>query len=81
MRPGWLIWKRIVKRAQIKDLRFHDLKREALSRWAHRLGGDVFALSLVSGHRTLSMAQRYVHPVNSGLIAASPITSLDRQRA
>jgi hypothetical protein len=36
---------------------------------------------LVSGHRTLSMAQRYVHPVISELIAASQITSLDRQRA
>ena len=68
-----LSWKRIIKRAQIEDLRFHDLRHEALSRWAHRLGGDVFKLSLVSGHRTLSMAQRYVHPVISELIAASQI--------
>jgi integrase len=62
-----------LKRAAIDGLRFHDLRHEALSRWAHRLGGDVFKLSLVSGHRTLSMAQRYVHPVLSELMAASVV--------
>lgn len=62
-------WEHVLKRAGIEDLRFHDLRHEALSRWAHRLKGDVFKLSLVSGHRTLQMAQRYVHPVQSELIA------------
>jgi integrase len=66
-------WPHILKRAAIDGLRFHDLRHEALSRWAHRLGGDVFKLSLVSGHRTLSMAQRYVHPVLSELMAASVV--------
>jgi hypothetical protein len=36
----------------------------------HRLGGDVFKLSLVSGHKTLQIARRYVHPVESELLAA-----------
>jgi integrase len=62
-------WEHVLKRAGIKDLRFHDLRHEALSRWAHRLNGDVFKLSLVSGHRTLQMAQRYVHPVQSEILA------------
>lgn len=62
-------WRHIVKRAQLEDFRFHDLRHEALSRWAHRLGGDVFKLSLVSGHKTLQMARRYVHPVESELLA------------
>ena len=62
-------WEHVLKRAEIADLRFHDLRHEALSRWAHRLNGDVFKLSLVSGHRTLQMAQRYVHPVQSELLA------------
>ena len=35
-------WGHAVKRAGIHDLRLHDLRHEALSRWAHRLGGDVF---------------------------------------
>jgi integrase len=62
-------WEHVLKRARIEDLRFHDLRHEALSRWAHRLNGDVFKLSLVSGHRTLQMAQRYVHPVQSEILA------------
>jgi len=62
-------WEHVLRRACISNLRFHDLRHEALSRWAHRLNGDVFKLSLVSGHRTLQMAQRYVHPVQSELLA------------
>lgn len=61
-------WGHAVKRAGLRDLRWHDLRHESLSRWAHRLGGDVFKLSLVSGHRTLQMAQRYVHPVQAELL-------------
>lgn len=63
-------WKWVVKHAGLEDFRFHDLRHEALSRWAHRLGGDVFKLSLVSGHKTLQMARRYVHPVESELLAS-----------
>jgi integrase len=62
-------WSHAIKRARIGDLRIHDLRHEALSRWAHRLGGDVFKLAIVSGHKTLQMAQRYVHPVQSELLA------------
>lgn len=62
-------WSHAINRAQIADLRIHDLRHEALSRWAHRLGGDVFKLAIVSGHKTLQMAQRYVHPVQSELLA------------
>jgi integrase len=65
-----LAWVHVVRRAGIENLRFHDLRHEALSRWAHRLGGDVFKLSLVSGHKTLQMARRYVHPVESELLAS-----------
>lgn len=61
-------WEHILKRAGIENLRFHDLRHEALSRWAHKLKGDVFKLSMVSGHRTLQMAQRYVHPVMSEML-------------
>jgi len=67
-------WEHILKRAGINNLRFHDLRHEALSRWAHKLKGDVFKLSLISGHRTLQMAQRYVHPVMSELLHQATAT-------
>jgi len=66
-------WGHAVKRAGIDDLRLHDLRHEALSRWAHRLGGDVFKLAMISGHRTLQMAQRYVHPVRAEMLATEAL--------
>jgi integrase len=42
------------------DLRFHDLRHEALSRLSDA-GLNVIELSHISGHRTLSMLKRYVH--------------------
>jgi integrase len=67
-------WGHAVKRARIDDLRLHDLRHEALSRWAHRLGGDVFKLAMISGHRTLQMAQRYVHPVRAEMLATETLS-------
>ena len=62
-------WKRAIKRSGLKGLRFHDLRGEALSRWANRLSGDVFKLSLISGHRSLAIASRYVRPSLSEMLA------------
>jgi integrase len=42
------------------DLRFHDLRHEALSRLSDT-GLNVIELSHISGHRTLAMLKRYVH--------------------
>jgi integrase len=63
-------WGHALRRASIKDLRWHDLRHEALSRWAHRLNGDVFKIASISGHRTLQMAQRYTHPSKAELISS-----------
>ena len=63
-------WKRMVKRLELKNLRLHDLRHEALSRWAERLNGDPYKLCLISGHRTLQMTHRYVNPVQSELLSA-----------
>lgn len=49
------------KDAGITDLRFHDLRHEATSRLAQKLGGDVIALSAITGHKTLGMLKRYTH--------------------
>ena len=61
-------WKRAVSRAGLMGLRFHDLRHEGLSRWAHKLNGDVFKLAMVSGHRSLEMARRYVAPTLAELL-------------
>lgn len=48
-------------RAGIKNLTFHDLRHEALSRLAERGDFSVLELSAISGHKTLQMLKRYTH--------------------
>jgi integrase len=54
-------WGHAVKRAGIENLRFHDLRHEALSRLAERGNLSVLELAAVSGHKTLQMLKRYTH--------------------
>ncbi len=49
------------------DLRFHDLRHEALSRLSD-LGLNVIELSHISGHRTLGMLKRYTHPSHVAIL-------------
>jgi integrase len=49
------------------DLRFHDLRHEALSRLSD-LGLNVIELSHISGHRTLGMLKRYTHPSHEAIL-------------
>jgi integrase len=49
------------------DLRFHDLRHEALSRLSD-LGLNVIELSCISGHKTLGMLKRYTHPSHEAII-------------
>jgi integrase len=51
---------KVVGMNPFEDLRFHDLRHEALSRLSDA-GLNVIELSHVSGHRTLGMLKRYVH--------------------
>ena len=67
-----LAWTRSLKKAGIYDLHFHDLRHEALSRWAERLNGNIFKLCQISGHKTLTMAMRYVHPLLDETYYGSP---------
>lgn len=55
-----LAWERTKRRAGIVGLRFHDLRHEAISRFAE-LGLNVPELALISGHRDYRMLQRYTH--------------------
>jgi integrase len=55
-------WQRLVRRAQVKDLRFHDLRHEAISAFFER-GLSVPEVALISGHRDARMLFRYTHPI------------------
>jgi len=49
------------KQAGIENIRFHDLRRTAITKLAERLP-NLVELSAVSGHKSLAMLKRYYHP-------------------
>ncbi|MCA0929753.1 site-specific integrase [Ruegeria profundi] len=59
---------RLRKRAGVDDIRFHDLRHEAVSRLVER-GLSLIEVQQISGHRTLHMLQRYVHLQAADIVA------------
>lgn len=55
-----LAWNRVRERAGMSDLRFHDLRHEAISRFAEK-GLTMAELAVISGHRDPRMLMRYTH--------------------
>jgi integrase len=55
-----LAFPRACKRAEIEDLRFHDLRHEATSRLFEK-GFNPMEVSTITGHKTLQMLKRYTH--------------------
>jgi integrase len=55
-----LAWDRLRKRAGLRDLRFHDLRHEAVSRF-FEMGLTIPEVALISGHRDTRMLMRYTH--------------------
>lgn len=51
---------RACERAGVPDLRFHDLRHEAVSR-LFELGLNPMEVASISGHKTLQMLKRYTH--------------------
>lgn len=60
-------FKRARDRANLPDLRIHDLRHTAITRLAEKLP-NLIELSAVSGHKNLAMLKRYYHP-NPELLA------------
>ncbi len=50
------------------DIRFHDLRHEALSRLSDA-GLNVIELAHISGHKTLAMLARYTHPSHQAIFS------------
>ena len=55
-----LAWDRYKKHHNIENLRFHDLRHEAISQMFEK-GLTVAEVSMISGHRTVSQLFRYAH--------------------
>jgi integrase len=53
-----LAWERVRQKAGVKDLRFHDLRHEAISRF-FEIGLSVPEVALISGHKDARMLFRY----------------------
>lgn len=53
-------WERLRDRAGLSDLRFHDLRHEAISRFCE-LGLSIPEVATISGHRDPRMLLRYSH--------------------
>jgi len=50
-----------IKRDQgLSDVRFHDLRREAVSRFVEAAFSDQ-EISAISGHKSMQMLKRYTH--------------------
>jgi len=62
-----LSWYRMIKRAGIVDLHFHDLRHEAISRFFEK-GLSIPEVSLISGHKDVRQLMRYTHLKISNLI-------------
>lgn len=54
-------FKRITKRAQCDDLRFHDLRHEATARFFERTKLQTMEIALITGHTELKTLQRYAN--------------------
>ena len=55
-----LAWNRLKNKGGIKDLHFHDLRHEAISRFFEK-GLSIPEVALISGHKDVRMVFRYTH--------------------
>jgi len=49
------------RKAGVKDVRFHDLRHEATSRFFENTDLDIMEISAITGHKSLQMLSRYTH--------------------
>jgi integrase len=48
----------LLRRAKIKEFRFHDL-RHTFASWYMMIGGDLYELAKILGHSNIKMTERY----------------------
>ncbi|MGH1429372.1 MAG: tyrosine-type recombinase/integrase [Arenicella sp.] len=62
------LWNQALERAQINDLRFHDLRHEATSRFVEAGLSDQ-QVSSITGHKSMQMLRRYTHLRTEDLVS------------
>lgn len=55
------LFRQAIKKANIENLRFHDLRHEATSRLFENTDLDVMEIRAITGHKNLQMLARYSH--------------------
>ena len=55
-----MAWKKIIRMTGIQNLRFHDLRHEAVSQLVEASLSDR-EVSAISGHKSMQMLRRYIH--------------------
>ena len=53
-------WQRLIKRAGLQGLRFHDLRHEAISRFFEK-GLNPMEVAAISGHKSMQVLKQYTH--------------------
>ncbi len=61
------IWRTLVKKLELPDFRFHDLRHEAVSRLVEAGLSDQ-EVSAISGHKSMQMLKRYTHLRSEDLV-------------
>lgn len=69
-------WPRALKRAEITEFRFHDLRHSCASYLAMN-GATLLEIAEVLGHKTLEVVKRYAHLAESH--TASVVESMNRK--
>lgn len=55
-----MVWKKSLRRLNIRDLRWHDLRHEAASRLFEK-GLHPIEVAAITGHKSMNMLRRYTH--------------------
>ena len=61
------VWSQALKRAEIENLKFHDLRHEATSRFVEAGLSDQQVAS-ITGHKSMQMLRRYTHLRSEDLV-------------
>jgi integrase len=74
----------LLKRAKIRNFRFHDL-RHTFASWYMMCGGDLYELSKLLGHSNISMTERYAklaekHIMKTGSVSREIWSKLDPEK-